>query len=270
MLSSSFFRPAWRAGALFLLLNVAAVAAPFNIVVNFLGGLSPTQQAIFSTAATTWTTLLPNYQAGINIPSLTISAQGSAIDGVGGVLGSAGPDGITNQGGFWLSTTGSMEFDTADLANLEANNLLLPVILHEMAHVMGFGTLWNLNNVYAPILNPGEFTGDNAVAAYQAEFNQPGSLFVPVELGGGQGTAGGHWDEVNGGAGPTGIVSAQGDKQFELMTGWINTPYYISNTTIASFVDIGYEAAAPVGIPEPGTMTLFGAGIVLIALYRRR
>jgi hypothetical protein len=269
MHTSSFFRSACRAGSLSLLLSVAAAAAPFNIVLNFLGGLSPTQQAIMTTAASTWTALLPGYQPGVNIPSLTITAQGSLIDGVGGVLGSAGPDvlGLTNQAGFWFSTTGSMNFDTADLADLEASNTLLPVVLHEMAHVMGFGTLWQLNNVYAPILNPGQYTGANGVAAYQAEFNQPGALFVPVELGGGFGTANGHWDEVDLGAGPTGIVSIQGDKQFELMTGWLNSPYYISNTTIASFVDIGYQAAP---VPEPGTMALFGAGIVLIALTRRR
>jgi hypothetical protein len=271
MLQRSLARRARRAASFLLFAGLAAVGAPFNIVVNFIGGLSPTQQAVFTTAANTWTALLPEYQPGINIPSLTISAQGTAIDGVGNVLGSAGPDllNVTNQGGFWLATTGSMQFDTADLANLEANNTLLPVVLHEMAHVMGFGTLWRLNNVYAPVLNPGQFTGANAIAAYQTEFNQPGSLFVPVELGGGPGTADGHWDEVDFGAGPTGIISAQGDKQFELMTGWLNTPYFISNTTIASFVDIGFQSA-PVAVPEPGTIALFGAGLLFVALSRRR
>ena len=36
-----------------------------------------------------------------------------------------------------------MSFDTADLARMEADGSLTDVILHEMGHVLGFGTLWS-------------------------------------------------------------------------------------------------------------------------------
>ena len=35
-----------------------------------------------------------------------------------------------------------MQFDSADLASLEAQGQLVNVILHEMGHVLGLGTIW--------------------------------------------------------------------------------------------------------------------------------
>ena len=37
----------------------------------------------------------------------------------------------------------SMSFDTADLAQMEADGSLVRVIMHEMAHVLGFGSIWD-------------------------------------------------------------------------------------------------------------------------------
>lgn len=246
---------------------LAASAAPFTISVNFGGGLTAGQQAIFTTAANTWMGLLPSYQPGISIAALNISASGVAIDGVGGILGSAGPNTLTNQSGYVLATAGEMQFDSADLSNMESNGTLLPVILHEMAHVMGFGTLWTNNGVY--IVNTGQYTGPNALSAYQTEFSQPSATFVPVELGGGSGTANGHWNEVDGGGCCTGILSTNGDMTYEIMTGWLNSGSYISRTTVGSFVDIGYLAATA-ETPEPATFVLLSAGLAVIGLARRR
>jgi hypothetical protein len=245
-----------------------AQAVPFNITLNITGGLTLSQQAIFATAEQTWESLIPNYAASVTyLGGLTINASGAPIDGVGGILGSAGPNSAINNGGFVLATTGTMVFDTADLANMEANGTLLSVILHEMAHVMGFGTLWTFNGVYTN--DTGQYTGALALSTYRNEFNQPGATSVPVELGGGAGTANGHWDEVNGGGGPTGFVSNYSglDMQFELMTGWLNPGSFISLTTLASFEDIGYDAA---DIPEPATMALAGAALISMALWRKR
>jgi hypothetical protein len=136
-----------------------------------------------------------------------------------------------------------------------------------MAHVMGFGTLWTDNGVY--LNNTGQYTGPAALSIYKVEFSQPSATFIPVELGGGPGTANGHWNEVDGGSALTGIVSPLGDMQFELMTGWINTPYFISQTTVASFVDIGFQSASA-DVPEPASMALFSIGLVAIGVLRRR
>jgi hypothetical protein len=54
--------------------------------------------------------------------------------------------------------------------------------------------------------------------------------------------------------------------RFELMTGWLNPGSFISQTTVASFNDIGYLT----GIPEPGTWVMVSAGLLLVGVYRRR
>jgi hypothetical protein len=178
-----------------------------------------------------------------------------------------------------------MNFDTADTANLATAGTLDDVILHEMGHVLGIGTLWNIaaltsiqpfastQNLYTS--GTGQYTGANAIAAWQGEFGQADN-FVPVELAGGPGTANGHWNEVDGGGSPTGIVSLFGpnagkDFQNELMTGWLGGETFISNVTKGGLIDLGYivpsfQASATAAVPEPGTfafcMVLFtGAGI---------
>jgi hypothetical protein len=266
-------------------------AASFNINVNFTSGLTPSQQSVFVQAANLWESVLPEYQPGVNLTGLTINASGISIDGVGGTLGQAGPSilGLRRQGGFWFSTRGTMQFDSADIAFMESNGSFLSVVMHEMAHVMGFGTLWALNGVYET--GSGRYAGANAIAAARVEVSRPGLTFVPVELGGGPGTANGHWDERDGGACCTGFTNSAGqDATFELMTGWLNAPVFLSQTTIQSFVDIGYVAAAgsaplgitsgdwevpvttlPVGlVPEPESWVLLVAGLALLVFMARR
>lgn len=259
----SVFLRTWILASFGLLASGSARALPFDISVVFGGGLTASQQNIFSTAEATWEGLITGYQTGITLSEITLNASGVAIDGIGGILGSAGPEFGTYQGGFLLTTSGSMQFDTADLASLESGGALLDVILHEMAHVIGLGTLWTYNDVY--VAGSGQYTGAYGLAAYQAEFDQPGASYVPVELGGGAGTANGHWDENYGGGGLTGISEGAGrDLRNELMTGWLNTPSFISQTTVQSFRDIGFTV-----VPEPATAVLFFAGFATLGFAGR-
>ncbi len=239
------------------------LSAGLNIDLE-LTGFTASQEAVFVSAKNFWESKLIGYK---NFPTsplpgnghIQISGMALAIDGVGNVLGSAGPTtawGATN--GFLYTASGEMVFDVADIPNL-STIAFQNVILHEMAHVLGFGTLWDpltdydidgFQDVYDE--STFEFTGANAVATYNSEFNQSVSG-ISIEQGGGPGTAGSHWNEVDGGAGSTGIVNAAGvDFKFELMTGWLNSPAFVSNTTIASFADIGYV----VSVPEPTSMLL--------------
>ena len=48
-----------------------------------------------------------------------------------------------------IPVLGLMKFDTADLDVLESGGLLQAVILHEMGHVLGFGTIWSDLNLLA-------------------------------------------------------------------------------------------------------------------------
>lgn len=299
--------PPIRLGLTLLLMGLPLAAWPsvasggLVIEVQFGGGLTASQQNLFSVAAQYWQSLIVDYIVGFNpllIPGiddadgrLEIAASGVSIDGVGGVLGSAGPLTGVGVGGYFYTASGQMQFDSADLAFMESNQSLLPVILHEMAHVLGFGTLWDpltdyniggFQDVYTHATRA--YTGANALAEWQTEFGQAAATFVPIEADGGPGTADAHWNEVAGGGGLTGITDPLGrDLRDELMTGWLNSPVFLSRMSVAQFADIGYvvdfsnlaainaninNAAA---IPEPGSMLLIGScGIALIRFHRRR
>jgi len=131
-----------------------------------------------------------------------------------------------------------MQFDTADLAGLQSSGLLGLVIQHEMAHVMGLGTLWDdlgLLVVTDPLcqLDP-YFTGTQANIAFDdvGGTGYTGNT-VPVANTGGGGTACGHWRE------------SVFDN--ELMTGYIDSGSNpLSIVSVESFEDMGY-AVDPTG-----------------------
>ena len=202
----------------------------FQIVVN-MTGLTASQQAIFLQAADRWEEVivgdLPNANYnGQTVDDLLINASATSIDGVGGILGQAGPDRFRS--GTSLPYHGSMQFDSADLASMQSNGTLMDVVIHEIGHILGIGTIWESRGLLtgAGTSNP-RFTGAQAVAAYNQIFgsNETG---VPVESGGGSGTADSHWR----------------DSVFrnEVMTGYIgpgsNLP--LSRITVASLADLGY------------------------------
>jgi hypothetical protein len=230
----------------------------------------PSQQAVFNAAKATWESLITGWKDTVGISSVSITVNLENIDGPGNILGSAGPDTGIITPNYLYTTSGSMTFDTSDIPGLGA--AFGDVVLHEMGHVLGIGTLWSASfatggfvtgrqEVY--VNNSGQYTGAYGLAAYNAEFGQSGA-FIPVELGGGPGTANGHWNEVDGGAGLTGIVGPQGDFRNELMTGWLNAPSYISNTTVQSLQDIGFNV-----IPEPAPFALVALGGLLMVRRRR-
>lgn len=74
----------------------------------------------------------PTYPAG----RLLINATLEAIDGVGGVLGNAGPRLVWS---CQIPAVGIMRFDTADIAVMENGGTFEDVILHEIGHVIGCG-----------------------------------------------------------------------------------------------------------------------------------
>ena len=69
---------------------------------------------------------------------LLITSTLQEIDGVGGTLGSAGPESVWS-GCTSISIEGNIRFDMADIADLEADGSFEGVVLHEMGHVIGVG-----------------------------------------------------------------------------------------------------------------------------------
>ena len=72
---------------------------------------------------------------------------------------------------------------------------------------------------------------------------------MPVELGGGSGTANGHWDEVEDGADPTGFVSniTGRDFEFELMTGWYEQTRKMPTPAVIKLCKLGDKVAKLLG-----------------------
>ncbi len=235
----------------------------FQVELEFLSGLDPSFLAAFQAAAARWEEIIigdvPDYGGSLpaggcqpvleegGIDDVKIYVTVKPIDGSGGVLGRAGPCYYRAVGGVF-PLTGIMELDEADVADLQAAGLLDDVIVHEMGHILGFGTLWNASSndflVGGGTTDP-YFNGAGAIAA----FNAAGGGVrtdpkVPVENTGGSGTRDAHWRESV--------------HNTELMTGWIEgggASNPLSAITIASLADMGYtvdmSAADPYVLPNP-------------------
>lgn len=217
----------------------------FTITLRFINTPTTAQQAFFETAAAKWQGIIvgdvPDTEGiiparscggGFRTPTfkgviddILIDVLLQPIDGPGGVLGAAGPCLARSED--LLSVYGIMFFDTDDLAFLEQFDILDEVIVHEMGHVLGFGTLWNFGRSLLQGTNADpRFVGPNAIAGYLDVGGR--GISIPVEEDGGPGTRFSHWD----------------DETFdeELMTGFIalgESP--LSVMTIGSMQDLGYS-----------------------------
>lgn len=162
------------------------------------------------------------------VDDLLIFVEFVALDGPGKVLGEAGPCYVRSESG--LPVVGYLKLDVADLEMMERAGTLDDVVLHEIGHILGIGTLWNMRGLLtgAGGSDPG-FTGAHALAEYHAL----GGIMttVPVENTGAAGTRDGHWREADFGN--------------ELMTPFISgTPNPLSALTVASLTDLGYGASS--------------------------
>lgn len=223
----------------------------FEITLCITTPMTAAQLQVFSASAARWASIIRGDIADVSLaiaenacgagtPSasmryddLMIFAAVSDIDGPGAVLGQAGPCFLrsTTRG---LPVIGVMEFDAADMASLEAEGQLGSVILHEMGHVLGIGTVWSRFGLLQSPSTSGSrldtyFSGTNGIAGFDAigGSTYTGGRKVPVENTGGAGTMNGHWRES--------VL------RNELMTGYINAGSNpLSVLTVRSLTDLGY------------------------------
>jgi hypothetical protein len=237
----------------FVATGIPAPAPGYNVAVQYLTCVTAAQEAAFATAASRWGAMItgdvadlfiPNLgggQCGTNAPAmvnrtiddLLIFATLEPIDGPGAVLGSATWCFIRTAGN--LPVIGRMRFDIADLDNIQQSGQLTNVIVHEMGHVLGVGTLWeefgflqNPSIVGGPALDTFH-NGPNAIQGFNAiggnTYTQGNK--VPVENQFAAGTINSHWRE--------GVLAN------ELMTGFINNGTNpLSELTVRSLADFGY------------------------------
>lgn len=239
------------------------VSSAFNVDVRFIGdgGTADMRQA-FLNAAAKWRRMIVghvhsipvNRAAGLcatwlpaineTINDVVIFARIGAIDGAGKIIAQAGPCIYSTADN--LPLIGVMEFDEADLTESLNNGTFGDVVLHEMGHVLGVGTMWNVGR--SLLVDAGSpapyFIGATARAAF-ASINTltfSGNA-VPVEGNSAPvGTRDGHWRESVFGR--------------ELMQGYVKIGGMpLSRVTVGSLQDLGYQvnlsAADPFTISSP-------------------
>lgn len=249
------------AGGHFLTMT-ATVATDFDVNVRFFGPApSEAAEAAFDEAAAHIRATIVGDIPDVNIPAtrngagidislcgvsgvivneviddVLIYASIAPIDGTGKILASASVCVIRNQSR--MATVGVMKFDVEDIDALIATGRLSNVVLHEMLHVVGFGTIWTDTRRPGGVLLSGggtdnpRYTGSFAVSAC-------GMAGGTGACGGGvaveglpftAGTADSHWREsIFDNELMTGFVEGQG----------VSMPF--SAITIQSLADAGYS-----------------------------
>ena len=246
----------------------------YNITLRFTtDNLTDEQKAVFEGAADRWAAIItedlaniedfalpPDFTFGDTGPvegtldDLLIDVAFNNLDGPSGLLGRAGPRLIREDEDAPLTVYGLMEFDISEFGDggfFDDEQQYEDVIVHEMGHVIGIGTLWDLTGNTEGVIDPGDpgypdgpptvdpglpnpdydprFTGPLAVEEYQTLLEAAGRDLeesVPIANTGGPGNYNGHWRE---------LVFDN-----ELMTPYAGGLELLSRMTAGSLGDLGY------------------------------
>ena len=219
----------------------------FDITLDFAAGVSQAIRDAMTAAAFRWETVITGDLTSVR------DSNGTLIDDIvirvqPGLLGATGSDGSGNT----LANARPTAFRTAtdrnphlpykgevgvDLADA-ASSQLVTILTHEIGHALGFTNVSNLLNLISGV----RYVGANALQEYRNTFDATATA-VPLEGGGGAGTAFAHWSEATFGS--------------ELLTGFLNAGINpLTRLTVAAFQDMGYSvnySAADDYLPPAGT-----------------
>jgi hypothetical protein len=222
--------------------------------VRYLSALTPAQQQVVAVAVEKWTLALSknigdfplNLAAGTCFDgqpalnethhNLLLFISVRPIDGLGGSLALTGVCRLSSQDA--LPILSNIQLDPADLDSMEVRGTLQGVVMHEMAHALGFGP----GTYVAKALSGGGvddpfFSGASA----RFEFRNHGAWYtgvtVPLENSTGRGPMDPHWR-----------LSVFGD---ELMVSVVSKGFKspLSTITLGFFQDIGYDVDFSVADP---------------------
>ena len=235
--------------------TTTVTVSAFNVDVRFVGDASLPVRTAFANAVAKWRQVIVGSIGTINnvnipagpdanacgpwTPALTGTVQNTIIfaridsidgpgtPGGGNILGQASPCYLNGNA---IPFLGFMEFDKYDVDLLVARGQFEKVVLHEIGHVLGIGTIWNFRRTLlnTSIMNDPYYVGNGARAQFAAinTVTYSGNP-VPVENTGGSGTANSHWR--------TSVM------QRELMQGFaVNPVQPLSRITVGSLQDLGY------------------------------
>ena len=137
---------------------------------------------------------------------------------------------------------GSIVLNTMYLYGNLKEEQLYAVLLHEVGHVLGIGTVWNLPESPVTLYQEDNkdkyyYTGTAGLREYKSYYPTSDLVGIPLEDDGGEGTEDSHpekdMDRVIEGKPHPGLKE-------ELMTGWINSLVSLSRITLGFLEDIGY------------------------------
>ena len=225
----------------------------FDVDIRFIdGSLTAAQKNVILQAAARWEEIitgdLPDAFTtdGLFVDDVAIDVFAGSIDGAGNVVADAMPFAADLRPGSMLPARAQIRMDSEDLSLLEEGRLF-NIAVHEIAHALGFGSLWDADHmglVFGAGGGDPQFNGPAATAEYNSIFGLSASS-VPLENTGGEGTRDAHWrqsgfdDELMTGTGDFGGSSG-------------HTP--LSRITAASLADLGYQVdlgkADPYGPPS--------------------
>lgn len=225
--------------------TVTAVASSFSIEVRFGGSPSNLTLQAVAAAAARWQEVivgdLPDQSASIGanfcgiphpsvnevVDDILIFAIADSIDGRNGALAGATWCRLRSAGNGGLPYAGVFLIDSADVAAMESAGILTDVIIHEIGHALGIGSLWDQFG-----LRTGSCTADpffNGQNATDRFFGIGGSHpnGPPIHNQDGAGSICSHWRE-----------SAFGNELMSPFISGSNNP--LSVVTIGSLHDMGY------------------------------
>ena len=303
--------------ALVLSLCAISTAKSEDIINVDTSGVAPQYRFAFDQAEAFWdkhligySRLLPRFVRR-QLGDINIVATTPLIDGPGGILGSAAPTRTVDFAGgtfdkfgyrrsISISQEGIMNFDIADLPALQQSGDLVDVVMHEMAHALGYGSLWDQNSLLGTIDDVTQYRYDGyALARYRQESGVTSATYVPIEQDGGGGTALAHLDDDDPFFNQTTTTG-----RAELMLGFLMpAEQFVSQTSFGIFADLwfvvdgvnngeqdtprgggrrrpktwgGYPGWLPLrsggitAVPEPGSLAILAIAAVGIGVIRRR
>ncbi|CAM9184088.1 unnamed protein product [Chrysoparadoxa australica] len=244
---------------------------PYHIDVVDMGSTPTEFDAVFKEAARIWESLIvsdvpdkltsivpaggwfsPDFGPLYNQPvdDLVIGYKVGPLDGPFGTVAQAGPYYYRTPSAHPVSCT--MQFDSDDLDFLTTTASFLDVVVHEMGHCLGLGTMWEERAFHNADFGCGNsrcqsnqrYGKSDADAASclasqkWSELGWPGAL--KIEQDGGPGTHCMHWEESP--YGPDYTAQPGGHEPGEeIMTGWLNANNILSAVSVGALGDLGYN-----------------------------